>query len=43
MNDATVFALGRLIIAILENNQDAEGTIRIPEVLRPYLGGRQTL
>ena len=43
MNDATVFALGRLIIAILENNQDAEGTIRIPEVLRPYLGGRKTL
>lgn len=30
---------GRCLAAILENNQTAEGKIRIPEVLRPYMGG----
>lgn len=43
MNDATVFAIGRTLIAILENNQTKEGTIMIPKVLRPYLGGRQEI
>lgn len=42
-NDATAFALGRVMIAIIENGQDAEGNVHIPEVLRPYLGGRETL
>ena len=42
-NDATAFALGRIMIAIIENGQDAEGNIRIPEVLRGYLGNRETL
>ena len=42
-NDATAFALGRAMIAIIENNQQADGTVRIPEVLRPYLGGKETL
>ena len=42
-NDATAFALGRAMIAIIENNQQADGTIVIPDVLRPYLGGRETL
>ncbi len=32
-------ALPRTMIAILENYQTKEGTIRIPEVLRPYMGG----
>ena len=32
-------AVGRALIAVMENNQDADGTIRIPEVLRPYMGG----
>jgi seryl-tRNA synthetase len=36
-NDATAFALGRTMIAILENFQTADGKIKIPEVLRPYL------
>ena len=39
MNDATVFALGRILIAIIENNQQADGTVLVPEVLRPYMGG----
>ena len=42
-NDATAFALGRAMIAIIENGQNADGTIRIPEVLRPYLGNKEIL
>lgn len=38
MNDATVIALGRTLIAIIENYQQADGTIKIPEVLQKYLG-----
>jgi seryl-tRNA synthetase len=38
MNDATVFAIGRTLIAILENYQQADGTVSIPDVLRPYMG-----
>jgi seryl-tRNA synthetase len=32
-------AVGRSLIAVLENYQQADGTIAIPEVLRPYMGG----
>lgn len=39
MNDATVFAIGRTIIAILENYQEADGSVRIPEALQPYMFG----
>ncbi|NCO10340.1 serine--tRNA ligase [Candidatus Saccharibacteria bacterium] len=42
-NDATAFALGRIMIAIIENNQHEDGTVTIPETLRPYIGGRTTL
>ncbi len=38
-NDATVFAIGRTLIAILENYQQANGSIEIPKALRPYMGG----
>ena len=38
-NDATAFALGRIMAAIIENNQTHDGHIIIPEVLRPYMGG----
>jgi seryl-tRNA synthetase len=41
-NDATAFAM-RPLIAILENFQQKNGTVMVPEVLRPYLGGRETL
>ncbi|MEY2986303.1 MAG: hypothetical protein RJB24_532 [Candidatus Parcubacteria bacterium] len=37
MNDATVFAIGRILIAIMENYQQADGSIVIPKVLRSYL------
>lgn len=42
-NDATAFALGRIMIAIMENYQTAEGRIVIPEVLRPYMGGKSLI
>lgn len=42
-NDATAFALGRIMIAILENYQTAEGKVNIPNVLQSYLGNRKTL
>ncbi len=37
MNDATVLAIGRTLVAIMENYQQADGSIIIPEVLRKYL------
>jgi seryl-tRNA synthetase len=36
-------ALPRILIAVLENYQQADGSVRIPEVLRPYLGGEELL
>ncbi len=39
----TVVASTRLIIAIVENYQQADGSILIPEVLRPYMGGRDRI
>ena len=38
MLNGTAFAIGRMIIAILENYQTEKGTVKIPEVLREYLG-----
>lgn len=42
-NDATVFALGRIMKAILENNQQEDGSIIVPAVLRPYMGGQELM
>ena len=39
----TVVAPPRMLIAFLENNLQADGTVRIPEVLRPYMGGTELL
>ncbi|WP_170509239.1 serine--tRNA ligase [Ruegeria arenilitoris] len=36
-------AVGRCLIAVLENGQNADGTVTLPEVLSPYLGGKLTL
>ena len=38
-NDATAFALGRIMAAVVENYQDADGSVRVPDVLKPYLAG----
>ena len=42
-NDATAFALGRAMIAIIENFQTKDGKVVIPEVLRAYMGGRSEI
>ncbi len=39
MNDATAFAIGRILIAIIENNQQEDGSILIPKVLQKYMPG----
>ena len=36
-------AAGRALVAVLENGQQADGSVRIPRVLRPYLGGMDQL
>ena len=39
----TCVAPPRMLIAFLENNLRSDGTVRIPEVLRPYMGGKELL
>jgi seryl-tRNA synthetase len=39
----TVAASTRMLIALLENHQQADGTVRVPKALRPYLGGRERI
>lgn len=43
MNDATAFAIGRTLIAIMENFQQADGTVRVPAVLVPFMGGKTVI
>ncbi|MFV0484658.1 MAG: serine--tRNA ligase [Candidatus Saccharimonadales bacterium] len=42
-NDATAFALGRIMIAIIENYQNEDMTVRVPEVLRPFINGKEVI
>jgi seryl-tRNA synthetase len=37
--NGSALAVGRTLVAVLENNQNADGSINVPEVLRPYMGG----
>jgi seryl-tRNA synthetase len=36
-------AVGRTLVAVLENYQNADGSVTVPEVLRSYLGGAEKL
>jgi seryl-tRNA synthetase len=36
-------AVGRTLVAVLENYQEADGAVRVPDVLRPYMGGIERL
>jgi seryl-tRNA synthetase len=36
-------AVGRTLIALLENHQQADGSVRIPEALRPHMGGLERI
>lgn len=42
-NDATAFAMGRTLIAIIENYQTKDGDVRIPDVLKPYMSGKELI
>ena len=39
----TVVAPPRMLIAFLENNLQADGSVKIPEALRPYVGGMEVM
>ena len=41
--NGTLCAMTRMIICLLENHQQPDGSVRIPQALRPYLGGREFL
>lgn len=41
--NGTAVSLARSLIAVIEHYQNDDGTLTVPEVLRPYLGGRETL
>ncbi|GAB3813090.1 serine--tRNA ligase [Tessaracoccus terricola] len=41
--NGTLSAMTRMIIMLLENHQQADGSVRVPEALRPYLGGLEFL
>ena len=36
-------AVGRTLVAVLENYQQADGSVEVPQVLRPYMGGKAVL
>ncbi|QIX25251.1 serine--tRNA ligase [Nocardioides sp. JQ2195] len=41
--NGTLCAIPRTIVAILETHQQADGSVRVPKALQPYLGGREVL
>jgi seryl-tRNA synthetase len=41
--NATAIAVPRMIVALLENGQEADGSVTLPKVLRPFFGGKQSL
>jgi seryl-tRNA synthetase len=42
-NDATALALGRTLVAIIENYQTADGQIKVPDALKNYMGGKEVI
>ena len=36
-------AVGRALVAVLENYQNEDGSVTVPDVLRPYMGGLETI
>jgi seryl-tRNA synthetase len=41
--NGTAISLARSLIAVIEHNQNEDGSLNIPEVLRPYIGGRERI
>lgn len=42
-NDATAFAIGRTLVAILENYQQKDGSVLVPKILQQYMGGLDSI
>jgi seryl-tRNA synthetase len=43
MNDATACAIGRMLVAIMENYQQADGSIAVPQILQEYMFGKKEI
>jgi len=41
--NSTAIATSRALVGILENNQNADGSVTVPKVLRPYMGGIEVI
>jgi seryl-tRNA synthetase len=41
--NGSALAVGRTLVAVVENNQQADGSIAVPAALRPYLGGQEVI
>jgi seryl-tRNA synthetase len=41
--NGSALAVGRTLIAVLENYQNADGSVAVPEALRPYMGGASVI
>jgi seryl-tRNA synthetase len=41
--NGSALAVGRTLVAVLENNQNVDGSITVPAALRPYMGGLERL
>ena len=41
--NGSALAVGRTLIAVLENYQEADGSVRVPDSLKPYMGGMETI
>ena len=41
--NGSALAVGRTLVAVMENYQDGDGNVHVPDALRPYLGGRQLI
>jgi seryl-tRNA synthetase len=41
--NGTAVSLARSLVAVIEHYQNEDGTLRVPEVLQPYMAGRDTL
>ena len=41
--NGTAVSLARSLVAIIEHYQNSDGTLRVPDVLQPYMGGRTVL
>ena len=39
VRDGVIVAVGRALVAVLENYQNEDGSVTVPDVLRPYMGG----